>query len=83
MSSIDPYEFLRGFSGKWPRPHPARLRRGTYTLLCNCHWQLFNLNSLRGAPLVRNDTFYFDTPLRICPYYAAFPASPDRLAEAP
>ncbi len=23
---------------------------GTYTLLCNCHWQLFNLNSLRGAP---------------------------------
>ena len=22
----------------------------TYTLLCNCHWQLIDLNPLRGAP---------------------------------
>ena len=22
----------------------------TYTLLCNCHWQLLDFNSLRGAP---------------------------------
>ena len=31
-------------------PHPARLRRATYTLLCNCHWQLLDFDSLRGAP---------------------------------
>ena len=31
-------------------PHPSRLRRATYTLLCNCHWQLLDLDSLRGAP---------------------------------
>ena len=31
-------------------PHPSRLRRATYTLLCNCHWQLLDFDSLRGAP---------------------------------
>ena len=31
-------------------PHPSRLRRATYTLLCNCRWQLLDFDSLRGAP---------------------------------
>ena len=31
-------------------PHPSRLRRATYTLLCNCHWQLLDFDSLRGTP---------------------------------
>ncbi len=30
-------------------PHPPAAA-GTYTLLCNCHWQLLNFDSLRGAP---------------------------------
>ena len=36
--------------GSIPCPHPSRLRRATYTLLCNCHWQLLDFDSLRGAP---------------------------------
>ena len=31
-------------------PHPSRLRRATFTLWSNCHWQLLNFDSLRGAP---------------------------------
>ena len=31
-------------------PHPSRLRRATFTLRSNCHWQLLDLESLRGAP---------------------------------
>ena len=157
MSSIDPYEYLRGFSGKWPRPHPSRLRRAAFpsqgkawgdglphqcahwfAMTCVMGWLLrvltrvlgemasassvtaapchlplggeglgkrivtggnpwkgphqcalhygmtatgshSDFDSLRGAPLVRNDMRYF----RTCSYYAAFPASPDRPAEAP
>ena len=35
----------------WPPvcPHPP-VAAGTYTLLCNCHWQLLDFDSLRGAP---------------------------------
>ena len=36
--------------GERQGPHPSRLRRATYTLLCNCHWQLLDFDSLRGAP---------------------------------
>ena len=49
---IDPYGFLRRFSKPESIlcPHPSRLRRDTYTLLCNCHWQSLDFDSLRGAP---------------------------------
>ena len=50
MSSIDPYGFLRGFLGKRSRPHPSRLRRAAYALLCNCHWQLFNIRCAEHHP---------------------------------
>ena len=49
---IDPYGFLRRFSklGSILCPHPSRLRRATFTLWSNCHWQLLDFNSPRGAP---------------------------------
>ena len=32
--------------------------RATFTLWSNCHRQLLDFNSLRGAPLVRNDIWF-------------------------
>ena len=44
----------QGKAGK--RPHPAL--RATYTLWSNCHWQLIDLNSLRGAPPSQGKALY-------------------------
>ena len=48
-------------------PHPSRLRRATYTLLCNCHWQLLDFDSLRGAPPRRGRLWRTDCDRRESP----------------
>ena len=46
----NPFRFPGHQREKSAVPHPSRLCRATYTLLCNCHWQLLDFDSLRGAP---------------------------------